>query len=186
MRKHTTQFLAAILLGGAGLLLPATAATAAAPSPTVPMPSPSPSAALPGQTSTFAQLPQTGQAAAASKVAPLDGVACDYFTSSPTYSGGRISGTGAYLSCTPHDPWSCAVQTDVQVYFSVGGLGWQTYASGPKSTGCPPYPVRSTASTTCSATTQLWKYRTSTVYTEYYGTVMSIAATSAVASFYCQ
>lgn len=113
-----------------------------------------------------------------------DTVTCTFYASKPNYSGGRITGTGGISSCSPHAPYACNSEVDLEVYL-VGPRVWQTVAASNRQYSCPP-PLRSTtAAMSCSSTSISYSYRTKTLGTVVYGTTSSGTWDSAVLSVQC-
>ncbi|MFL4953025.1 hypothetical protein ACJ6WE_38375 [Streptomyces sp. MMS24-I31] len=111
-----------------------------------------------------------------------DTVKCTLFANKPNYSGGKITGTGGISSCTPHAPYSCNSEDDVQIYLTAG---WTTAASSPRQYNCPPPSRSTTTSLSCDSTSTAYSYRTLTVGSIFYGTTDSGTATSSVLSVKC-
>ncbi|MFF3920580.1 hypothetical protein ACFYZB_45765 [Streptomyces sp. NPDC001852] len=113
-----------------------------------------------------------------------DVVYCDLFANKPNYSGGKITGTGGISSCSPHTPFSCSSEADLQIYLTGPGR-WETQAASPRQHSCPP-PARSTkASSSCDPSSTTYSYRTETLGTIYYGETSSGTAYSNVLNVKC-
>jgi hypothetical protein len=110
----------------------------------------------------------TVSGAGSAVVQPFDTVVCSVTGSAPTLSGGVLTATGRMSGCTPHNPYTCRTETDLQIY--VKNIGWSTVQHGSVSYNCPG--VGSTTSFaiySCHGTASNL-YRTETIIAVVYGT----------------
>lgn len=128
--------------------------------------------------------PEVTLAVSGDEQSPADTVICDLYASKPNYSGGKITGTGGIRSCTPHAPYSCNSEDDVQLYLTGPGT-WTTVASSPRQYNCPPPSRSTTATLSCDSTSATYSYRTFVVGSIFYGTTDSGTATSSVLNVKC-
>ncbi|MFI2765531.1 hypothetical protein ACH5A3_43140 [Streptomyces echinatus] len=126
----------------------------------------------------------TLEASGTSEEAVRDTVYCDLFANKPNYSGGKITATGGISSCSPHTPFSCSSEADLQIYLTGPGR-WVVHAAGARQHSCPPPARSSKASFDCDPSSTTYSYRTETLGTIYYGETSSGTAHSNVLNVKC-
>ncbi|MEV8529270.1 hypothetical protein AB0451_34870 [Streptomyces sp. NPDC052000] len=110
-----------------------------------------------------------------------DTVICNVTAIKPNLSGTRVTGTGGISSCTPHAPYSCSSDVDLEFYNEYSSR-WMTGATSPRQYSCPPPARWTTAATTCvsqPADRQI-AWRSVAVGSIVYGTTSTKEAYSAV------
>lgn len=93
------------------------------------------------------------------KGAVNDVVTCALSVAKPIYSGGVMTAVGGFKSCTPHQPFDCNSEIDIE-WYAPGPGRWLTVAAANRRYGCPPpsdtgrptAPATTTAPTPCTPT----------------------------------
>ncbi|MFE5560322.1 hypothetical protein [Streptomyces sp. NPDC056544] len=115
-----------------------------------------------------------------------DRVTCAISVAKPNFSGGAITAVGGFKSCTPHAPWECNSETDIE-WYAPGPGRWLTVGTSARVYGCPPPFRAGTARAYCEWRNgdPLYYYRTNTLGTIYYGSTDTDTATSSPLGIPC-
>lgn len=85
-----------------------------------------------------------------------------------------MTGVGGIKSCTPHAPFSCNSESEIE-WYNPGPGRWLTVAQSGRQYKCPPPYRTTTAAYTCEyrSTDPLYSYRTREIGSIYYGETAS-------------
>ncbi|MGW2721157.1 hypothetical protein [Streptomyces sp. NPDC001492] len=99
-----------------------------------------------------------------------DEVDCTFRAEKPNYSGNKMTGVGGIKSCSPHAPFSCNSESEIESY-DPGPGRWITVAQSDPQHKCPPPYRTTTAPYTCDyrSTDPLYSYRTRVIGSIFYG-----------------
>ncbi|MGV9248873.1 hypothetical protein [Streptomyces sp. NPDC003710] len=118
--------------------------------------------------------------------APRDSVICTFRAEKPNYSGNRMIGVGGIKSCTPHPPFSCNSESEIE-WYNPGPGRWITVAQAKRQYECPPPYRTTTAAFKCEyrKTDPLYSYRTRVIGSVFYGETASSNVTGRVLKARC-
>ncbi|WP_225828499.1 hypothetical protein [Streptomyces naphthomycinicus] len=117
---------------------------------------------------------------------PDDSVSCTFRAEKPNYSGSKMTGVGGIKSCTPHAPFSCNSESEIE-WYNPGPGRWLTVAQSNTQHQCPPPYRTTTAAYACEyrSSDPLYSYRTRVIGSIFYGETQSADVSGQILQVRC-